>query len=79
MDLFSRCTATGQAGEENKYLNWPLPQWDSSEPTTLNDETIYANEHNMIRNTNLWEGEQFVIYKHDWGFWTKFYRETTPA
>ena len=32
-----------------------------------NDETNNANEHNMDKNPNWQEADQFVIYKHDRG------------
>ena len=32
-----------------------------------NDETINANEHNIVKNPNWQEADQLAIYKHDRG------------
>jgi len=39
------------------------------------DKTNNVNEHNMVKNRNLREEDQLVVYKHD----RRDNRETTPA
>ena len=42
-------------------------------------ETNISNEHNIVKNPNWQEADQFAIYKAWSRIWTRDYRETNPA